>query len=920
MRILFLSACLFLSASIYGQGMNLKGAVRDSLADIGLAEATVAVMDARDSILVSYAYTGIEGQFEFNLTSGNYLLMVSYPGYADYITHVSVIGQTQIKPIEIHLSLKSKLLEEVIVNAKPMAFVVKGDTVEFNAAAYTIAPNAKVEELLRQLPGIEIDFNGRIKAYGQAVDRVLVDGEEFFGDDPTLITRNLRGDMVEKVQLYDKKSDLAELTKTDIGEKEKTINIKLRDDKKNGHFGKVDAGKGTADYYQGQAMFNRFTERSKFAIYGNAATTGLVDLRSADRNKFGVTGGTIEFVNGNIFLSGVKYDELSTNSGSYEGIGKPRVLSGGVHYDRKWDNDRQRVNANFKTGDLEVNGHQTTFSENTIPETVLISNSGQQFKNTISRNRIDVAYEYEPDTVTKIKFSIEGLKRKTQRSNSYDVSVKNELGRLVSESNRSLNEQGQEDMFDFGGTYSRKLNNNGRSLSVNLGSSYGDVRSDGLLNATSVFLTETGESEQKVIDQSINNDLRQHVITGTATYTDRITDGMTAILSYGIGNSQESTERMSFDGQGPSGQLTPLPEFSVDFILNQLSNHLDLTLHYKLNNHTIEVGNQTALVNFRQRDRSNHKNLNRDFLTWNPEFSYRYRPTGDGLLSISYAGMNLLPTSSQLQPAQINDDPLNIVAGNPDLKPAYLHHFTANYYFFRPTSGVSLNLLSGFYLTKQPIANSILTDKFGKSVYTPINLSGVEETNFMVRLHLGKQLKKLKLFTGLTLNVSSSNIYGESNGTLQKRTIQKYATGINISRHRAEYFISLIVSPYYSRNYSNLNNLLNNNGGGVEGELSFGITLPADFRLSGSGQYEYQEKTETFSQGIDLFTVSTALEKKFLRSKVLSLTLSVNDLLNQNQGFNRSSIGTTVTQNIYTTIQRYYMLSLAWDFAKFGNR
>src|ERR1700733_12040323 len=170
--------------------------------------------------------------------------------------------------------LKSKLLAEVLVKGTRAAIKIKGDTTEYNAAAFKIQPNAKVEDLLKQLPGIQVDKDGKITAEGQEVKKVLVDGEEFFGDDPTLVTKNIRADMVDKVQLYDKKSDQATFTGIDDGQKTKTINIKLKEDKKNGMFGKAEAGDGTQNIYQGQLLFNAFKSKEKFSVYGTLGNNG----------------------------------------------------------------------------------------------------------------------------------------------------------------------------------------------------------------------------------------------------------------------------------------------------------------------------------------------------------------------------------------------------------------------------------------------------------------------------------------------------------------------------------------------------------------------------------------------------------------------------------------------------------------------
>ena len=178
-----------------------------------------------------------DGSFSIKgLNPGKFILLMSYPGYADYVEHFTLDSLHQLHNFgNVSMQLKERLLKEVIIKGTAAAIKIKGDTTEFNAAAYTIQPNAKVEDLLKQLPGIQVDKDGKITAQGQRVNKVLVDGEEFFGDDPTLVTKNIRADMVDKVQLYDKKSDQAAFTGIDDGQKTKTINIKLKDDKKERH-------------------------------------------------------------------------------------------------------------------------------------------------------------------------------------------------------------------------------------------------------------------------------------------------------------------------------------------------------------------------------------------------------------------------------------------------------------------------------------------------------------------------------------------------------------------------------------------------------------------------------------------------------------------------------------------------------------
>jgi hypothetical protein len=295
---LLLLLCFFASASFSQTGYSIKGSVADTISNVKLVNTSIAVLNAKDSTLRKFTRAGADGSFNINgLGKGKFILLVTYPKYADYVEEFSLDSvKTTHNFGRISVILKSRLLEGVIVKGTRSAIKIKGDTTEFNASAFTVQANAKVEDLLKQLPGIQIDKDGKITAQGQTVNKVLVDGEEFFGDDPTLVTKNLRADMVDKVQLYDKASDQAAFTGIDDGQKSKTINIKLKEDKKNGYFGKADIGAGTKDFYQAQVAVNKFAGKEKMSFYGTLANTGKTGLGWEDANKFGTSEASLFFL------------------------------------------------------------------------------------------------------------------------------------------------------------------------------------------------------------------------------------------------------------------------------------------------------------------------------------------------------------------------------------------------------------------------------------------------------------------------------------------------------------------------------------------------------------------------------------------------------------------------------------------------
>ncbi|MDB5147655.1 MAG: outer rane beta-barrel protein [Mucilaginibacter sp.] len=204
-------ALLFSLSALAQKKSSIKGLVRDTVEKSNLKNAAVMVLNAKDSVLTAFTFTKNEGSFALdNIPVGKYIITISYPDYADYSERFELdLNLSEIDFGIVNLSPKMRLLKEVIIKAKASAVKMNRDTITFNARAYVIQPNDRVEDLIRQFPGIQIDRDGRITVQGKTVSKVLLDGEEFFGDDPTLITRNIRADMVDKVQVYDKKSDQA---------------------------------------------------------------------------------------------------------------------------------------------------------------------------------------------------------------------------------------------------------------------------------------------------------------------------------------------------------------------------------------------------------------------------------------------------------------------------------------------------------------------------------------------------------------------------------------------------------------------------------------------------------------------------------------------------------------------------------------
>jgi hypothetical protein len=429
-----LAAFLFTHVSFAQNSHSVKGITLDSVSKVKLS-SSVSILDARDSVLRKFTYADDNGAFTVSgLPPGNYLLYITYPGYDNKMRPFTLGSPNVVTDLgDVGMSVVFKTLNEVIIKSTPQEIKIKGDTLEYNARAYVIQPNAKVEDLLRQMPGVRIDQNGRITVNGQAVPKVLVDGEEFFGDDPTLVTQNLRGDMVSSVQIYDRRSDQASFTGIDDGQRIKTINVKLKEDKNKGIFGKVAAGYGTDDYYEAQGILNKFAARSKTAVYGTLGTTGKTGLGAADNSRIGTSNNYAQIAdNGGIILQGGGPDDLDAYSGNYNGNGLPTVQAAGAHYDTKIKTDAT-LNANYKVGSIDVVADYQSSTQAVIPGSKQDQSAFRTMHNTAFRQKADVTYFTKLDTTSTLKLGIDAITKHQTIDNNSLTTIIDETGNLLTE-------------------------------------------------------------------------------------------------------------------------------------------------------------------------------------------------------------------------------------------------------------------------------------------------------------------------------------------------------------------------------------------------------------------------------------------------------------------------------------------------------
>ncbi|MGF1923888.1 MAG: outer membrane beta-barrel protein, partial [Bacteroidia bacterium] len=577
------------------------------------------------------------------------------------------------------MKLKATLLNEVIIKGQASAIKIKGDTTEFNAASYTIQPNDKVEDLLKKMPGIQIDKDGKITAQGKTVPKILVDGEEFFGDDPTLVTKNLRADMVDKVQLYEKSSDQAAFTGIDDGAKTQTINIKLKEDKKNGYFGKVDLGAGSEKFYQGQAMFNAFKAKQKFSVYSVVGNNGKTGLDGRDADRLGTANQNIEFMDGGIAVFGGGGGDLDSWGGRYYGEGIPTAFNSGVHYDTKWNSDKQSINANYKLGSLRVEGEKNTLNQNNLPSGLINSNSNQNTNNYLFRQNFDAIYQVKLDSTSNLKVTIIAGVKENETENNYSTISNRGDNTLINTSSRILTNKGDDQNFNATAFYTKQLKKKGRTFSLNVNQTANNNDVEGFLNSKNDFYSTDGTlNRSELIDQFKTSNTFNSSSSAKATFTEPFSDKLSLVLNYAIGLNSSDAERKSFNASAPGRYDVLDTQFSNHFEVDQFSNQGGASINYRTKKSTLYGGTQINNVDYKQLDVVSNTKYNRSFLNWMPQASYQYRMSTQKSIRIAYNGRTTQPNVSQLQPVLNNNDPLNIPLGNPDLSPSYTNSFNLN--------------------------------------------------------------------------------------------------------------------------------------------------------------------------------------------------------------------------------------------------
>ncbi|HEX4886995.1 MAG TPA: TonB-dependent receptor [Luteibaculaceae bacterium] len=885
--------------SLQAQRLNITGTVVDTSNQTVVKNALIMAVRLSDSTLIDFTRSKATGEFELSQTPlDTFQILVQYPGFGDQ-TYI-VFGDPNNPVInlgKVILPPKTNGLREVVIFGYKEPVYFKGDTIVYTADSFKVSQNANVEELLKKLPGIQVDKSGAIKSQGKDVAQVLVDGDEFFGSDPTMATRNLNASSIESVEVYDKKNENAGLNASE-SETITVMDLKLKEDAKKGYFGKAEAGSDLDRFYQASLLANRFKGPQKVSVFGLTSNTPKSALSFSDAYEYGIDDDGFQTVETE---DGIGY---ITNSQATEGL--PMTNKLGFYFTDKLKGKNKLVsNYSFKQSSLRV--VDTTLTQFFLSDTTYAT-ADDNFNSTNNTNhQFKLNYEFKLDSLTKIELK--------PTAGMIDNSSTSAVG------NRFISASGEE-------TRNTRTLNTGRSKGYDLGTDVNLTRQFMKKDRKLTWNNQAKLSERdftgrlftqyrfnsplipdSVIDQEKMGTTSERQLKSNLTYTEPLSPLWKLNLGAEIIATTGNSSRSTFNAE--NGQYTILDStFSNSFENERINQALIGSLVYETKKNRVQLGlsaRQNTITNLNLFDQSSIKQRVQNLL---PFAAYRHKFNDSKQVSINYTTSSSAPSIQQLQPLPDNTNPNFIRIGNPDLLPNFNNNFSLNYYSFSALKnrhfygGINANF------TNNASSTNTRFDNIGRTTSQTVNVDG----NYNLFAYAGGMSKVTgPVSLNYNLNVSRLLFTNLINDQINQTITQAQSIGLGFDLDLDKFTANL--GGDYSRNQteSSLNQQSNQSFGSFSANAGFQWELKKGFEIKSSiSTTKNLQRADGFNIQYTIWNASLA--KSFLKKENLTLSLDATDLLNQNIAVNRQSQNNTIVDSRKLVVGRYILINLAYRF------
>lgn len=865
---------------------RISGSIFDEKTQEPVEQASVRILNARDSSYVNGAVTNELGSFQVQVSQGKYILNISYLGYASKYIDVNA-NKERVSIGKINLEEDAILLKEAVVTAKAIEIMVKGDTIEYNADSYKVQESAALEDLMKKMPGVEIDSDGKITVNGKEIKKILVDGKEFFSDDPKIASKNLPASMVNKLQVVDKRSDMAMMTGFDDGNEETVINLTIKPGMKEGAFGNAYAGYGSKDRYETNAMLSYMRDNHQLTALGgtnNTNNAGFSDFASSSFGGMRPPRG-LNFGNKNGVMT-------STNGGvNFATESKSGLKWGGNARYGAVDND---VKSDSYTQNFAKNGNDQ-FETKTSKGTNKSYNTG-----------VNLRFEWTVDSMTQIIFTpnLQYNKNRNWQDSKFLTTLENP--------NDSVN-WGWEDYFmdskglNLDGTldFSRKLNNKGRVFSASLSGGIRNSDGEGYNNSDLHYKSSKPDEE---IRQLISNDNKSHNWKAYTSYVEPIGWNNFLQLTYSYRKNNSKADKVTYN----SGDMSIIDDYTK-MTKNDFTNQ-EVALNFKSVrekfNYTVGLGIQPSSS---KTNITNIIDTTINVTNFAPNAQFNYIWSRNTNLRIDYSGSTNQPSASQLSVAKDKTNASNTVTGNPNLKPSFENRLNIRFRSFNPEQASAFMVFGRFSYTLDDIVSVSTLDGDGNKNSTYDNVDGNYSGN--LRVIFNTPLKFNKKFS---INSMSFGSFSRTKGLIDN--VQNIAKNTRFQESLGIDYRSDIFDAGIRGNF-NYNNQKNTKREGQEtfeygGNFNTTIYLPYDFTIESDINYTRNSGySGGFSQKECLWNASVA--KAIFKNKAGTLRFKIYDILQDRSNISRTSNLRYISDVSTNTINSYFMFHFVYKFQLF---
>lgn len=897
----------FMSCAVSSQAAlhRLHGVLADSTGSL-LAGASISLLYPEDSTLAFFSISNDKGIFEIaDVSEGNYVLQVALMGYyTEYRTvQVTSGSHDRLGAFLLKSNGTGHLLNEVVISGEKVPLRVKGDTLEYNAGSYKVKPDAMVEDLLRKLPGVQVDQEGNIKSMGKDVTKVLVDGKEFFGSDPKVATKNLPADAVDKVQAFEKKSDQSLFSGIDDGQREQTLNLKLKEGRKAGYFGEAQVAGGLPEKYEASLRAFKFREKSQLSALGMINNINKFGFSFQDYINF--NGGISSLMNGGGQIS-MNANEVPVD------FGQPvtgDVTSGalGLNYSIE-PRPGSRWNINYmgngvkKLLDQYVSSRNLTATGNFDKQDQAVADS-----RTLS-NRLATSWRSETDSVHLLTFNGHAqlgsnTNDQTLHSTSYTaISPLNSLNNTSAISGNSM---------DIGGSagWVKKRKGSWPLLQARLEGSYTRKREESQWHN---LVQYPAAGTELTDEQYQNNEQRKAGIAANVSAVRKV--GKELYLEPSLGAGFDRDERYREQGllNGVGGQTDSLsPQFYRNILTLRPALHLKKSKKFMQWNIGLEVANlwQMPALNGVQ-------GLGRRYHYLLPSASWQKDIASGNRVSVNYSSDVTTPGAAQLMPATDYSNPLLRTSGNPDLKPEYAHNLSLNYNRFDQfTMSSFFVMLNGKY-TKDKI-------DWSRTVFPDLSqrLQTIN-TPYAMQLRMSSQyarpVRKLGIQASVGLNETWDKTRSPVNGVYNAANTWTHELEANINNlNNNKWDIRLGGNVRITDARYSINSELNNTYYNYSLNAKTGYT-PGDNWYFGVSCDMTHYSSQNFDKAVTIPILKAEISRYIFPGRRGTITLRGFDLLDRNKAIQRVSQVNFQMEQRSNTIGRYVLLSFAYKLNRSG--